>query len=381
MPENISKRPDLLIVSDTAVYKNPEGSIVAFEPVVREIEHFAHLFGSITWIVFQYPYKTAKGNFREVNGVNIKYVLLSAIGGRGLFKRLRIVSAYFRLFVCIPQNIKRADVIHTRGPSHPALVAILCSIIGNKKKIFWHKYAGNWIRKDDPFSYKINKYLLRNARRSKVTINGKWPDQAEHVISFENPCLTELERIGGQQVIRTKKFEGNLDFVFVGALTENKGVGRIIETFKSLKGETNIGMLHLVGDGTERNHYERITRDAGINCMFYGSLPKSDVIKVLSKCHVLLLPSDSEGFPKVVAEGANYGCIPVVSDVSCLGQYIENQRNGYIIGNGKGLKEIIIEIIGTDSRTLAKIADEAFRMGSKFTYTKYIQRLDNEILI
>ena len=266
--------------------------------MVREIEHFAHLFSSITWIAFKYPDKTSRGNLREVHGVKINYVLLSAIGGKGLFQRLKIVLVYFRLLVCVPLNINKVDVIHTRGPSHPALVTILYSIIGYKKKIFWHKYAGNWIRKEDPLSYKINKYLLAKARRTKVTINGQWPDQPDHMMTFENPCLTEQERFEGEEVLRAKKYDGILDFVFVGHLTENKGVGRIIEAFQQLKDESKIGILHFVGDSLEHDLYEKLAKAAGIKCTFYGFLSRPDVIEILSKSHVLLLPSDSEGFSK-----------------------------------------------------------------------------------
>lgn len=369
-----------MIVSDTAVYKDPEGIIVAFEPVVREIENIAHLFGSITWLAFQYPYLTQNYNVRAVQGVEIDYVLMDAVGGKGLYQKFKIILTYFRLLIIVPYYINRADIIHTRGPSHPALVAIIYSLIGFKKKKFWHKYAGNWIRKDDPFSYKINKYLLGKAKRTKVTINGQWTDQPSHIVSFENPCLTEKERVDGQRVLQEKHFDGTFDFVFVGQLTENKGVGRIIEVFKQLKHESSIGILHVVGDSIDRNRYEKLAQDAGINCRFYGFLSRRDVIEILSKSQVLLLPSDSEGFPKVVAEGANYGCIPVVSDVSCLSQYIDNQKNGYIIKNSRGLKEIIIEIVGSDNRALTKIASEAFKMGLKFTYTYYIRRLHEDIL-
>ena len=80
MPEDLSKRPDLLIVSDTAVYIDDQGKYLAYEPVVREIEHFAHLFSSITWIAFHYPLNHSVRNIREVSKVDIKYVLLPAVG-------------------------------------------------------------------------------------------------------------------------------------------------------------------------------------------------------------------------------------------------------------------------------------------------------------
>ena len=50
MPENISKYPKLLIVSDTAIRLVKNGSYEVFEPVAREIENIQHLFNSITWI-------------------------------------------------------------------------------------------------------------------------------------------------------------------------------------------------------------------------------------------------------------------------------------------------------------------------------------------
>ena len=44
-----------------------------------------------------------------------------------------------------------------------------------------------------------------------------------------------------------------------------------------------------------------------------------------------VLPSYSEGFPKVIAEAMNFGCIPIVSDISCIRQYIINGKNGFLI--------------------------------------------------
>lgn len=382
MSANISERPKLLIVSDTAVYRAPEGRIVAFEPVIREIEHIAHLFESVTWIAYQYPLHSGVRNARSVSGVEIKYVLLPAVGGKGLFQRLRIIFTYLRLAFMVPYYISRADVIHTRGPSHPALVAIICSIINCKNKIFWHKYAGNWIRKDDPLSYKMNKYFLGKARRSKVTINGQWSDQPKHILSFENPCLTEQERIEGEKIRKAKNYEGKLDFVFVGQLTESKGVGIIIEAFRQLKDEPRIRMMHLVGDGPERLRFEKLAWEAGINCRFYGFLPREEVNKVLASSHVLLLPSESEGFPKVIAECANYGCVPVVSDISCIAQYVRNYINGFVMSSLDimGLTTSIKQLMSLSSIEIKMLAKNSSKMSESFTYDHYYRRLKKEIL-
>src|SRR5690606_41847313 len=57
----------------------------------------------------------------------------------------------------------------------------------------WYKYAGNWNQKKPPLGYALQRWMLKHQKR-KVTINGSWPKQPKHCITFENPCLTEKER-------------------------------------------------------------------------------------------------------------------------------------------------------------------------------------------
>jgi len=319
---------------------------------------------------------------REVSKVDIKYVLLPAVGGIGIHNKLRIIFEYLRLLFLIPRYVRKADVIHTRGPSHPALVTIFYSLFFFRNKIFWHKYAGNWIRKDDPMSYKLNKNLLKKARRTKVTINGKWPDQPEHILSFENPCLTNQDRNDGVAGLKAKSFEKELDFVFVGQMVEAKGVRRIIEAFAKLEKNPRIGLLHFVGDGLARAEYENLAMSFDLNCRFYGFLPKEDVNRILTQAHVILLPSDSEGFPKVIAEGANYGCIPVVTDISCLSQYVHDSINGFMMGSPSTdeLIRIVKKIIVMNGLELLDIAQNACEMGDRFTYDYYNNRIKKNVL-
>lgn len=382
MHENLSKRPGLLIVSDTAVYVDSKGEHVAFEPVVREIENFAHLFGTITWIAFKYELHPEIRNIRAVRGVDIQYVLLPAVGGRGLNQRLRIVWTYIRLILMIPVYIRREDIIHTRGPSHPALITIFYSILFFRHKAFWHKYAGNWIREKDPSSYRLNKFLLKKAKRTKVIINGQWPDQPVHVLSFENPCLNQQERIEGEMALKAKSYDGKLDFVFVGQLVDTKGILKIIEALKQLHNESRIGLMHFIGDGKKRGEYEELVRINNLNCLFHGFLPKERVNRILAKAHVLILASDSEGFPKVVAEGANYGCIPIVSDISCLSQYVKNNINGFVMPtlDTKGLVHSVRSLLSLSSDEARQMAKRAHEMGDHFTYDYYNLRIKREIL-
>ena len=65
MSENISKRPKLLIVSDTAM-RLDNNVFKAFEPVVREIDNFRDLFESITWIGYDFTLDESRRSMREL---------------------------------------------------------------------------------------------------------------------------------------------------------------------------------------------------------------------------------------------------------------------------------------------------------------------------
>ena len=119
-----------------------------------------------------------------------------------------------------------------------------------------------------------------------------------------------------------------------------------------------------------------------MNIYFDGFLPREDVNAVYEKSHILLLLSKSEGFPKVVAEAANYGCIPIVTNVGSLGQYIENGVNGFCLNedecNAKEVAKVIKKIL--DTKDLLPLAKKIQETSQIFSYRRYQERIKNEII-
>jgi glycosyltransferase involved in cell wall biosynthesis len=68
-----------------------------------------------------------------------------------------------------------------------------------------------------------------------------------------------------------------------------------------------------------------------INVKIHGSLSKTEVQEIYKNSQFILVPSKNEGFPKVIGEAMNFGCVPIVSDVSCISQYVKNDYNGFLI--------------------------------------------------
>ena len=77
----------------------------------------------------------------------------------------------------------------------------------------------------------------------------------------------------------------------------------------------------------------------------------------------------------------NFGCIPIVSDVSCISQYIQDGVNGFLIKpitSKEILKKINLALNLTYSERL-KIKKYNFKLAEKFTYEYYNNRIMNEI--
>jgi glycosyltransferase involved in cell wall biosynthesis len=225
--------------------------------------------------------------------------------------------------------------------------------------------------------------MLKKQNRP-VTINGKWKNQPKQCITFENPCLTVAEFKKGEAIINNKQYQAPFSFCFVGRLEKPKGVERIIEAFTMLPSEEkkHITQIDFVGDGTETEYFKNLALKSGVKMNFHGFLPRAKVFELYKNTHFFLLPSTaSEGFPKVIAEAMNFGCIPIVSNVSSIGQYITNE-NGFICTptTSEKLNSILSEISKMEELILKQKAVKGREVSQYFTFENYNNRISKEVI-
>lgn len=364
----------LTIVSDTAMYRNANESF-AFGPVVRELEYIEHLFDEITWIGFERSDKKGDLSMKKINSKKIKIITLKRVGGKGLLSFLAIVLQYPKMYSIILKQVKKADIIHTRAPSHPALIAVLISFFIKKNKIWWNKYAGDWGQINTSLSYGFQRKILKLAKFSKVTINGFWPNQQKHCFSFENPCLTETDIVNGKLISEAKVFTPPFTFSFVGRFEEVKGVSVLLKALKSIPSEM-IEKVHLIGNGQNINLNKIEAKELGDKVIFHGFLQKEELHRLVASSHFFLLPSKAEGFPKVVAEAACYGVIPIVSDVGSITHYITSS-NGFIwkINGDISFEKLLMSAVSSDSQQLTEKSSKILNVAKLFTFENYKNKL------
>lgn len=370
----------LTIISHTEHYLHADGSIVGLGSTVTEINHLLSVFDTITHVAMLYD-EQAPQSALPYNSNQIKFMALPAVGGPSLKDKMTILFTAPKVIGTVRRALKEADYFQFRAPTGIGVFVIPYLIMCSKKG--WFKYAGNWKQGQAPLAYKFQKWLLEHQSRP-VTINGFWEEQPKQCVSFENPCLTDQEIQEGQQVIACKTLQFPLELCFVGRMEPAKGVDLIFEALEGLDAVSleKIKAIHFVGKGTCIRDYRRRAEKNALPVVFHGYLNRHQVHQIYLRSHAILLPSLSEGFPKVIAEGMNYGCIPIVSDVSSISHYVKNMENGYVMEalTKVALQECLLRLLNLKPYDYQQLKQRPIKFMEKFSYAYYNKRLLNTVV-
>jgi glycosyltransferase involved in cell wall biosynthesis len=376
------EKPNLLIVSDTPLYSSALGLLV-FEPTLREVEEIAPLFNEVVWLSY------VRGGYPPSNSrrTAVKGLILVGMpdyrGDDSILSKLKVLASFPIQLAWILRRMARASVVHTRGPSVPALIVVLLAFL-YRKPVYWYKYAGNWSERSSPLAFRLQRMLLRVRRkkRFRVTVNGAWPGLSSAFLNWHNPCVTGEEM---QMACKSKRdYSASWRFCFVGSLDPFKGALRLVHALMASKNLTGkIESVWIVGDGPERALLEDLQGMTGFPLHVTGFLARPEIFKrVYTSSHFLVLPSESEGFPKVVAEASAHRCIPICTRVSAIDQYIQHGVNGFLLEDPdeQTMQKFFTSLSAFPADWLSAIADQAAANASEFTYERYRERIAAELL-
>lgn len=368
----------LAIISHTPHYYE-NGIYKAWGPTVREINHLPELFDEIYHVAPLHE-ENAPDSSLSYSDKKIKFIPIKPYGGEKISDKFSIITTAYYNLKKINEVLKKVDWVQFRAPTAMGLYVLPFLSIKSKPDR-WVKYAGNWQMKDPPLSYSFQKWWLENNfQRSYVTINGHWKGQKDHILNFQNPCLDDEELAKAKNIAEGKDFNNKLTLGFAGSLTKNKGVDIILEALQKLENKDGIEEVIFAGDSPDRKKYEETASGIDLKFRFEGSLSRKDMEKFYESADIIILPSESEGFPKVIAEAAAYGCVPIVSDVSSIGQYF-NDTNGFLLKeiNSDELAEKLNSALN-DRAKLKSMSLECLKVAEMFTFRKYMDDLKVKIL-
>jgi glycosyltransferase involved in cell wall biosynthesis len=126
-----------------------------------------------------------------------------------------------------------------------------------------------------------------------------------------------------------KRLAGTVRLLSVGRLERAKGIETVLRVVAALRGSVPMS-LDLVGDGPDRPAFESLARSLGVAdiATFHGWLPRPDLSPLYARGHMMLLPSATEGWPKVLSEGMAYGVVPLATQVGSIPQFLAEAGAG-----------------------------------------------------
>lgn len=123
-------------------------------------------------------------------------------------------------------------------------------------------------------------------------------------------------------------YVGRLDFV-------QKRVYRVIDTWNLLENDYPNWQLTIVGDGPDRVNLENHVKALNLRRVHFEGF--QNPVPYYRRASILMLTSDFEGFPLVLAEAMSCGVVPVVyNSYAAVKDIIENKVDGMITEKDHG---------------------------------------------
>jgi len=178
---------------------------------------------------------------------------------------------------------------------------------------------------------KYERSILKNSD-SIIAVSESTKKEIE---SFEATCTNKIEVVpNGVAIPEMDKITKENKLIFVGRLTEVKGISILIESMKFVDPAIN---LEIVGSGPQEEDLKKLIQNNSLEnrVRLLGSKARHEVYQLMNQSKALVLPSFHESQGIVMLE-ANAHELPVIaSQSSGISEYIINGVNGYLFEKGE----------------------------------------------
>lgn len=351
------------------------GNLYAYAPYVREMDLWNDNFDEIVLVAPIDSNRPLSPILKAYKHQNIKLMPIPAFNVLSFAGVLRTLFYIPKIVFTMVNAMRTANHLHLRCPGNVGLLACALQVFFPKKRKT-AKYAGNWDpQSKQPFSYKLQQKILRNELLTKnmsVLVYGDWQEKSKNIVpfftaSYSNDECTELP---------VKQFKPPFNFLFVANLAPGKNVQYSVKLIEKLVESGWPCKFTILGDGQERQLLEEyLANPKTFYISFLGNQDKETVKKYYQNSHFLILPSNSEGWPKVVAEAMFWGSIPVVSKVSCVPWMLGFGERGFLLETELGKDAEMLQKVLKDANSLPEISKSAMQWSRQFTTNKFASEI------
>ncbi|MBS3080843.1 glycosyltransferase [Candidatus Pacearchaeota archaeon] len=206
---------------------------------------------------------------------------------------------------------------------------------------------------------KVYSFILNNSKKS-TSVNMVFLDEMKRVandkdkvVYIPNGIDTELFNPKKKDLLIKEKYKIEDSFLlFVGRLSEKKGVRYLIEAMSEVVKKSPKVKLMIIGKGELESELKDLTKKLKMenSIIFTGAIPNKELPRYYATADIFIAPSittkdgDREGFPTVFLEAMACGNSIITTRIDGIENIIQDGINGYIV-NQKSSKELARELI------------------------------------
>ena len=166
----------------------------------------------------------------------------------------------------------------------------------------------------------------------------------------------------------------DIDVLFVGRLSPEKGVDVLLTAMRSIPGTPR---LVIAGDGPLKAEFERHAAQAGIQAEFTGWVAPDALPALMSRAHVQVVPSRSEPQGVVVIEALATGTPVIGARVGGIPEMVSDGETGWLVApnDPAALRAAISEAL-TDRERVATMRERARSSAERFSVRRLPEALE-----
>jgi glycosyltransferase involved in cell wall biosynthesis len=159
-------------------------------------------------------------------------------------------------------------------------------------------------------------------------VYGHWPNEPANIVPFFSSALTDAQLARAGATAETRSPAELRHVLFVGRLSRAKNVHILLNALSRLRAEGVFCTATVAGEGPELAVLKRLSQDLGLSdsVEFAGGISSDRVIDLLTRSGILVLASQTEGWPKAIVEAMAFGLVVVGSDVGLIPKILGENR-------------------------------------------------------
>ena len=242
---------------------------------------------------------------------------------------------YYKIAPGVLKFAKDFDVLHVQNIGFFSDFLALTKLLHGKKVVV-NTHGGFFHTKKLSLLKKIYFYTFNNL--SLHLCNAVLVDSKNDEEVFRKILGNKIKTMGlGVDLTEYAKIKSNPDkgrMLYIGRLSKNKGLLRLLDSVKQLDEKNNYVRLVLIGkdfDGTEALLKEKIVK-LGIekNVELLGEVSHKRKIEEIAKARFCVSASEYEGFGIAVIEQMAAGNIPLLNDIPNFGWFVREGKSGFV---------------------------------------------------